>query len=112
MKPFTFSAASLEPVMAGVSGERDGVAVNPTSDAVTMAFLDEPPEEASPGVSDWKTAAWETNATTDPDEYEAFCMVGPGGAATLAAGTWYVWVKVVDSPDIPVKYSGIIKVTP
>lgn len=110
--PHSFSAASLEPVLVSVFAVRNGTAVDPTSDTVAMAFLPEPPEEASPEADDWETASWETDATTDPDQYRAKCLVGPGGDATLAAGTWYVWVKVTDSPDVPVKYSGVIRVTP
>jgi hypothetical protein len=110
--PHTFSAASLEPVLVPVDARRDGATVDPTENTVQMAFLDEPPETASPESGDWKTASWETNPTTDPDRYEAKCLVGTGGAVVLAAGTWYVWVKVTDSPDIPVKYSGVIRITP
>lgn len=110
--PHTLSAASLEPVLVSVFAVRDGAAVNPTADTVQMAFLDEPPEQASPESGDWKTASWETDATTDPDQYKARCLVGTGGAVALAAGTYYVWVKVTDSPDVPVKYSGVIRITP
>lgn len=110
--PFTFSAASLRQVFADVSAVRNGAAVDPTADTVQMAFLAEPPETASPESGDWKTASWETNSTTDPDQYKAKCLVGPSGTVTLAEGTWYVWVKITDLPEIPVEYSGIIRITP
>lgn len=112
VKPTTFSATSLEEVLAVVSADRGGAAVNPTANTVQIAFITSPPETASPGASDWKTASWETDTTTDPDEYSAKCLVGPGGAVTLTAGTYYAWVKITDSPEVPVKYSGIVKVTP
>lgn len=110
--PHTFSAASLEDVLVPVTARSSGSAVDPTSSTVQMAFLDEPPETASPESGDWKTASWETNAVPEPDQYEAKCLVGPSGTVTLAAGTYYVWVKVTGSPEIPAKYSGIIRVTP
>lgn len=112
MKPHTISASSLEHVLAPVSGRRNGAAVDPTADTVVMAFITSPPETAAPASGDWKTASWETNSTPDPDQYEAKCLVGTGGAVALAAGTYYVWVKITDSPETPAKYSGIIKVTP
>ena len=110
--PHTFSAASLEQVLVPVSARSSGAVVDPTANTVQMAFLDEPPEQASPESGDWKTASWETNSTADPDQYTAKCLVGPSGTITLAAGTWYVWVKITGSPEIPAKYSGVIRITP
>lgn len=112
MKPHTFSASSLEHVLVPVSARLSGAAVNPTSDTVVMAFIASPPETAAPGALDWKTASWETNATPDPDQYEAKCLVGTGGAVVLTAGTYYVWVKITDSPETPAKYAGVVRVTP
>lgn len=111
-RPTSFSATSLIQVLADVSAVRSGTSVDPTANTVQAAFLTEPPEEASPESGDWKTASWETNATTTPDQYAAKCLVGPGGAVTLTPGTYYVWVKITDSPEIPVEYSGVIRVTP
>lgn len=112
IKPTSFSATSLVEVLADVSAVRSGAAVNPSANTVQAAFITSPPETASPGVSDWKTASWETDATTDPDQYAAKCLVGPSGAVTLTAGTYYMWLKITDSPEVPVTYSGIVKVTP
>lgn len=109
---FTIPASSLVHVMVPVAAKRNGVAVDPTSDTVQMAFLDEDPETASPASDDWKTASWETNSAVTPNQYEAKCLVGTGGATTLTSGTWWVWVKVTDSPEAPVIYSGRIRVTP
>jgi hypothetical protein len=101
------STASLEYVRVPVASERSGASYNPTSDVVQMAFL----TSAGPPVSgDWKTASWDTDATTYPPTYYAQCLVGPAGTVTLAAGVWSVWVKVTDSPETPVKRAGQIKV--
>lgn len=108
MSTFTFSASYPIYVLAQVKAD-DGT-VDPTGDTVQMAFLDEPPEDAAPASGDWKTASWTTLA--NPARYKAKCLVGPTGAITLTAGTWWVWVKVTDSPETPALYSGRIKVTP
>jgi hypothetical protein len=109
MKPFTFSAASQPQVLVPVSGRRNGAAVDPSADTVRVAFLDEPPETASPESGDWQSASWETNSTTDPDQYEVKTLVTAG---QLDPGTWYVWVEITDSPEVIAEYSGVIKVTP
>ena len=102
------SAVSLEYVKVPVSAREDGAVVDPTADTVQMAFL----TSGSPGVSDWKSGSWETDATTNPDTYYARCLVGPsGGTITLTAGSTYqVWVKVTDNPETPVKRAGLLRV--
>ena len=82
--------------------------MNPTADTVTMAFT---AAGVDPVLGDYKTASWETDATTTPSTYYARCLVGPGGTVTLAAGTYEVWVKITDSPEVPVKRSGTLVVT-
>ena len=64
-----------------------------------------------PVGGDYKTSSWETDATTTPNTYLARCLVGPGGTVALAAGTYEVWVKITDSPEIPVLRSGTLVVT-
>jgi hypothetical protein len=101
------STASLEYVRVPISATASGSAVNPTSDTVSMAFL---ATTDAPASGDWKTASWETDTTPTPDVYYARCLVGSGGAVTLTAGTYYVWVKIVDTPETPIKRAGLIKV--
>lgn len=104
----TLAAVSTEYVQVPMAALSSGTPVDPTADTVTMAFL----AGAGPPVSgDWKTASWDTDASTYPPTYRAQCLVGPaGGTVTLTAGVWSVWVKVADSPETPVKHSGQIKV--
>lgn len=109
---FTFSATSLTEVLSAVKAKRNGAAVDPTSDTVQAAFIASAPDTAAPASGDWKTASWETDSTTSPATYKAKCLVGPSGAITLAAGTYHMWLKITDSPEIPIEYSGRIKVTP
>jgi hypothetical protein len=102
------AAGSLEYVRVQVAATASGAAVDPTSDTVSMAFL---PSSAAPASGDWKSASWETDATVTPTVYRARCLVGPGGAVTLTPGTYTVWVKIVDSPETPIKRCGPLKVT-
>jgi hypothetical protein len=101
--PLVISSASLEYVKARVFAKMSGAVIDPTADVVTMAFL---ASDADPVSGDFKAASWETDTTTDPDSYFARCLVGPGGAATLTDGIYTVWVKIADSPEIPVKRAG------
>lgn len=80
--------------------------VNPTGDTVQMAFLPTPPP-AQPGPSDWQVATWQSTSTP----YVALCLVGSGGTIALTTGQWYVWLKITASPEVPVKYCGILQVS-
>jgi hypothetical protein len=100
------STASLEYVRVPVSATSSGAAVNPTSNTVQMAFK----TSGTPAGADWKTASWDTDTTTHPDTYRAQCLVGQSGTVTLAAGTYAVWVRITDSPEVPAKRAGLIKV--
>lgn len=102
------SASSTEYVRVPVYAKASGSTYDPTGDTVQMAFMS---STSAPGVSDLKTASWETDTTSDPDTYFARCLVGSGGTVTLTAGTVYhVWVKITDSPEIPLKRAGLIRV--
>lgn len=80
---------------------------NPTTDPVAMAFT-------APGVdpqpADWKTASWNTTATLGANQYLAQCLVGPGGTVTLTNGTYQMWVKVTDNPEIPQLPAGMLSI--
>lgn len=93
----TMSAGALMYVKVAVTGLKAGVVVNPTIDVVQMAFV---APDTSPGVGDWKAAVWEVNAASG--QYDACCLVGPSGTVTLTPGTYDVWAKVIDNPEIPV----------
>lgn len=102
------SVLSLEYVRVPVSARASGAIVNPTTDSVSMAFT---ALDVDPVAGDWKSATWETDATTSPITYYARCLVGPAGTIALAAGVWDVWVKVTDAPEIPAKKSGNLQIT-
>jgi hypothetical protein len=102
IQPPRISVTSLEWIRVRVQAKDNGLTVDPTADTVTMAFK----TSGDPSGGDFKTASWETDANTLPDTYYARCLVGPGGAATLTAGTYRVWVKIIDTPETPILRCG------
>jgi hypothetical protein len=73
-----------------------------------MAFV-------APGVtpqnSDFKAASWEVNTVTTPHTYSAKSLVGPnGGVITLVTGSYDVYVRIHDNPEVPVVKSGSLRV--
>lgn len=84
---------------------------NPTADTVEMAF---PVTGVEPVGGDWKGSIWYTDTTSTPTRYYARCLVGTtgtsGGAVTLADGLYDVWVRVTDSPEVPVLKTGKLEV--
>lgn len=101
------SALSLEYVRVRVQATENGTPEDPSGDLVVMAF---PVSGVAPVSGDWKSAGWETDATTTPDTYYARCLVGPSGTVTLSAGTFDVWVKVTDNPEVPALKAGLLEV--
>lgn len=73
--------------------------------AVELAFLTttQPPDDATT----WVSATWQG----DPDKNRTCrVLVGPATPTPLAPGTITVWVRVHDTPEIPVRQAGQIKV--
>lgn len=107
MRPDRLSSLATMYVQVPVSAKEAGLPIDPTGDAVTMAFT----RGADPESGDWKTASWDTDPTTTPDTYLAQCLVGPSGAVTLGRGLWDVWVKVIDSPEVVIVPAGQLEVS-
>ena len=99
----TIEAVSLEYVRVQVTALKSGAAYDPTTDVVKIAFVLSGEKAAT---ATWYTASWEQSDET----YWAGCLVGPGGTATLTAGLYSVYVKVTDSPEVPVKLAGSLTV--
>jgi hypothetical protein len=104
-KPAEYDATSLEYIKCRVEKRINGVVVSPTGDVVAMAFT---LSKTGAGAT-FKTADWETTS----EGYFVRCLIGPGGGeTTLTAGKqYYVWVKITDSPEVPVKPGGMLNVT-
>jgi len=92
-------------VQATVLGNQN---YNPTSDTVQFAFT--PSSAVAP--STWYSGSWETDTIGGTTAYIAKVLVGPSGTFVPAANTSYVvWIKVTDSPEIPVLQPGTLVVT-
>jgi hypothetical protein len=100
----TISRLSTEYVLVPISATKSGVAYNPTGDVVTMAFM--PTAIQQPGLSDWMASSWDTDSTNIIYPYNVKCLVGPSGVITLNTGTYVIFVKIVDNPEIPVLQVG------
>lgn len=82
----------------------NNVIFNPTSDVVQFAFTEG--YGVTPSV--WVTGSWDSTVVQG-SWYNAKCLVGPGaGGTALAAGTYTVWLKVTDNPEIPVRQTGTL----
>lgn len=96
---FTVSSASKEYIQVPIALSTGG---NPTGDPVFMAF---PAVGAEP--STFYSGTW----TTLNGIYLANVLIGPGSSAVLPVGYYNVFVKITDSPEVPVIFSGLLEVT-
>lgn len=96
----TQSVASLEYIPAEIKPNIANQAYNPTGDVVEFGFV---PAGTAGAPSAWYAGVWASTQALPNGRYVALCLVGPGGTATLAVGTYTVWVKVIDNPEIPVE---------
>lgn len=83
----------------------NGLPINPTGDVVQFAFKS---AGVNPGVGDWNTGSW---ATTSSGGYQAQILVGPAnGGVALTVGVYQIWVKVTDSPEVPVIPADLLQI--
>jgi len=95
---------SVEYIRVQMTVEKNGAVFDPTSDVVKMTFTE---EDSLVGTESWYVGSWETAGS----KYFARCLVGPApGLVELTHGTWFVWVKVTDSPEVPIKRAGVVEV--
>lgn len=105
---YSQAALSTEYIRVPTTATDGSSAINPTSDTVQMAFVS---AGSLPVSGDWKTASWETDSTTTPTTYYARCLVGPsGGAITLTADLYDVFVKIGDNPETVVRRFGAVAI--
>lgn len=97
-------AASLEDVFVPVSFVLNPV--DPTADVVYMAFI--PTDQVEPEPADWNAAAWDTSGAGLLEQFYVRCLVGPGGTVELDPGQYQVFVKITDSPEVPVKQAATL----
>lgn len=75
------------------------------SQTVELAFLSS--YTAEPSGGDWHAATWLTPAGTTRT---AGVLIGPG-ALVLAEGTWNVWWRLTDTPEVPARKAGRITIS-
>lgn len=98
--PITQSVLSTVYVPVLVRPTLHGAPYNPSADVVSFAFM----AAGNPGLSDWHTGSWDPIGAS---RWVAQCLVGPGaGGVPLSVGTYAMWVRVTDNPEIPVQQIG------
>lgn len=82
-------------VKSRIIATKNGASYNPTGDTVEVAFK-------LPGVDptgpDWHAASWESAGSA----YYARLLVGPAGGLVLTVGSYRMWVRITDAPEVPV----------
>lgn len=103
------SHLSTQYYLVPVAATKAGVSYNPTGDSVAFAFA--ATATYVPQSGDWVTGSWSTNTASVLYPYNAQCLIGPSGTTTLGIGTYYVYVRVTDSPEIPVLVCGQLQIS-
>ena len=107
MNTVTQSALSTQMLQILV-GVKSPAGYNPTGDTVQMAFTPLTYPETSP--ASWVTGSW---ATFPGPAYWAEALVGPAnGGTALSLGTYQVWLKITDNPEVPVLQPCLLTITP
>jgi hypothetical protein len=102
----TIAAVSTEYVRVPVQATVAGLAVNPTTLPVSMAFLT---SNADPQSGDWHTASWDT---TPSGGFVAQCLIGPSpGVVQLTAATYWAWIRIEDTPEVVIRPAGMLTIT-
>jgi hypothetical protein len=96
---------SKEFVKVPVAATLNGVGYDPSGDVVSLAFVVRGGPD--PAGGDWVSGSWEPDGSGG---WLARTLVGPG-AKVLPVGTYEVWVKVADNPEVPVRSVGVLQVT-
>lgn len=94
----TVSVLSTEYIRVPVTASVNNAPYNPSGDVVQFAFT----TGANPTSGDWHPGLWDS--VIGP--YVAQCLIGPAGGVALAVGTWVIWVKITDNPEVPVRSVG------
>lgn len=102
------SHLSTEYVLIPVAVTKSGVVYDPTADTVQMAFMPTPTQV--PITADWQVASWDTDSTNILYPYTAKCLVGPAGVISLGTGTYVIYLKITDNPEVPVLPAGTLAI--
>lgn len=103
--PVKLNSLSKEYLLVEVEVEVDGAAHDPTGDVVEFSFVVFATDD-DPSV--WASGEWETDPGL-PAKYFARILIGPG-AVVVTDGKYHVWIRVTDSPEIPVRRVGVLTI--
>lgn len=109
MHEFLGSSPSQD-VLIRIAATESGLAVNPTTDAVTVAFTNNGATPGGSGSAAWRTASWETDNTGPAPAYDVVVAIGSSATGALRPGIYQVTAKVTHSPTIPWIDCGRIKI--
>jgi len=98
----TISATGVQYVRVPVAANLRSAGVDITGDSVYLAFQ----ATDTPVGATWVAAAWETLC----GRHYARVLVGTGGTV-VAAGSYFVWVKVTGNPETYIASAGPLTVT-
>ena len=90
--PLTLSSLTKEYVETIVSARYD-----PTSLPVEFAFV---AEGVEPEEADWSPGGWRA---VGEKPYVARILIGPGTNVVLADGKYRAWLRIVATPEVPVR---------
>jgi hypothetical protein len=102
------SQLSTEYVLVPVKAAKAGASYNPTGDTVQMAFMALPTQV--PGDDSWISASWDSDSSDILYPYSAKCLVGPAGTTNPGIGTYVIYLKVTDDPEVPVMVAGQLQI--
>ncbi len=111
MADLTRPAQSLEFIKIPIGFTESGSALDPTTDQVAMAFVTE--GAGVTGSTTFINGDWETDSSDTANPiYYARTLVGPGGDYVPSADTAIdVYVRISDSPEVPVKKAVTVRFT-
>jgi hypothetical protein len=104
-----FSHLSTQYYLLPVNATRSGTAYNPSGDAVAFAFMPTPTQV--PGSGDWVPGSWDANPSSILYPYNAKVLIGTPASVTLGIGRYVVYVRITDSPQIPVDIAGYLNIS-
>jgi hypothetical protein len=105
------SVLSTEYIGVAITASDVSGATDLDEDVVEFAFMKVVGAgSGSPGSGDWHPGDWSIQA---PGIYVARCLVGPanGGIALDGVGTYAIWIRIGDSPEVPVDRVGLLQLT-
>ena len=103
------SQLSTQYVFIPVNATKSGLAYNPTGDPVVFAFA--ATATYVPQNTDWVAGSWDTDTTSLLYPYQAKCLVGPAGVINPGIGTFVIYIKITDNPEVPVLIAGQLQIS-